>query len=50
MRKTDVACVREVQKSLKQSVKKLIENKIEEPGVGHRSTSSSPRSTSLTAA
>jgi len=35
MRKTDVVCVREVQKSLKQSVKKLIENKIEELGVGH---------------
>ena len=35
MQKTDVVCVREVQKSLKQSVKKLIENKIEELGVGH---------------
>jgi phage terminase large subunit len=35
MRKTDVVCVREVQKSLKQSVKKLIENKIEGLGVGH---------------
>jgi phage terminase large subunit len=35
MRKTDVVCVREVQKSLKQSVKKLLENKIEELGVGH---------------
>jgi phage terminase large subunit len=35
MRKTDVVCVREVQKSLKQSVKKLIENKIDELGVGH---------------
>jgi hypothetical protein len=35
MRRTDVVCVREVQKSLKQSVKKLIENKIEELGVGH---------------
>ena len=35
MQKTDVVCVREVQKSLKQSVKKLIENKIEELGIGH---------------
>ena len=35
MRKTDVVCVREVQRSLKQSVKKLIENKIEALGVGH---------------
>ena len=35
MQKTDVVCVREVQKSLKQSVKKLIENKIEELGISH---------------
>ena len=35
MKRTDVVCVREVQKSLKQSVKKLIENKIQELGVGH---------------
>ena len=35
MQKTNVVCVREVQKSLKQSVKKLIENKIEEFGIGH---------------
>lgn len=35
MQKTDVVCVREVQRSLKQSVKKLIENKIQELGVGH---------------
>lgn len=35
MQKTDIVCVREVQKSLKQSVKKLIENKIEELGIGH---------------
>lgn len=33
--KVDAVCVREVQKSLAQSVKKLIENKIEEMGVGH---------------
>ncbi|WDA36411.1 PBSX family phage terminase large subunit [Sphingobium sp. YC-XJ3] len=35
MAKTNVVCIREVQKSLAQSVKKLIENKIEEMGVGH---------------
>ena len=35
MQKTDVVCVREIQKSLKQSVKKLIENKIEELGISH---------------
>jgi phage terminase large subunit len=34
--KTDIVCVREVQESLKQSVKKLIEIKIEEMGLGHR--------------
>jgi len=33
--RTDVVCLREVQRSLKQSVKKLIENKIEALGVGH---------------
>ena len=33
--KTDSVCVREVQKSLNQSVKKLIEMKIEALGVGH---------------
>lgn len=33
--KTDVVCVREVQKSLNQSVKKLLEAKIEALGVGH---------------
>jgi phage terminase large subunit len=32
--RTDVVCLREVQRSLKQSVKKLIENKIEALGVG----------------
>lgn len=32
--KTDVVCLREVQKSLKQSVKKLIESKIEALGLG----------------
>lgn len=32
--KTDVVCLREVQKSLKQSVKKLIETKIEALGLG----------------
>jgi phage terminase large subunit len=32
--KTDVVCLREVQKSLKQSVKKLIETKIEDLGLG----------------
>jgi phage terminase large subunit len=35
MRRTDVVCLREVQKSLQQSVKKLIESKIETMGVGH---------------
>jgi phage terminase large subunit len=34
-KKTDIVCVREVQKSLKHSVKKLIEQKIEALGVGH---------------
>ncbi len=34
--KTDIVCVREIQKSLAQSVKKLIELKIEAMGVGHR--------------
>jgi len=33
--KTTAVCVREVQKSLAQSVKKLLENKIEELGVSH---------------
>ena len=33
--KVDAVCVREVQKSLAQSVKKLIEHKIEERGGGH---------------
>lgn len=33
--KTNVVCIREVQKSLAQSVKKLIEDKIEAMGVGH---------------
>lgn len=33
--KTDAVCIREVQKSLAQSVKKLIEMKIEAMGVGH---------------
>ncbi len=35
MERVDAVCVREVQKSLAQSVKKLIENKIQELGVGH---------------
>lgn len=35
-RKTDIVCVREVQKSLAQSVKKLLEIKIEAMGQGHR--------------
>src|SRR3990167_1271262 len=35
MTKTDVVCLREVQKSLQQSVKKLVEMKIESMGVGH---------------
>ena len=34
MRKTNTVCIREVQKSLDQSVKKLIENKIESLGCG----------------
>jgi len=34
MEKTEAVCVREIQKSLKQSVKKLIENKIEALSVG----------------
>ena len=33
--KVDAVCVREIQKSLNQSVKKLLENKIETLGVGH---------------
>jgi phage terminase large subunit len=33
-RKTDAVCIREVQKSLQQSVKKLLESKIESMGVG----------------
>jgi phage terminase large subunit len=33
--KVDAVCVREVQKSLAQSVKKLLENKIQELGVAH---------------
>ncbi len=33
--KTNVVCVREIQKSLAQSVKKLLEVKIEKMGVGH---------------
>src|SRR6476661_464196 len=35
LEKTDAVCVREVQKSLAQSVKKLLESKIEGLGVGH---------------
>ena len=35
MERVDAVCVREVQKSLAQSVKKLIENKIQDLGVGH---------------
>jgi phage terminase large subunit len=35
LRKTDAVCVREIQKSLNQSVKKLLESKIESMGVGH---------------
>lgn len=35
MQKTDAVCVREIQKSLNQSVKKLLESKIESLGVGH---------------
>jgi phage terminase large subunit len=34
MQKTDAVCVREVQRSLNQSVKKLLESKIEQLGVG----------------
>lgn len=34
-RKTDAVCIREVQRSLSQSVKKLLEIKIEALGVGH---------------
>ncbi len=34
MRRTDAVCVREIQKSLAQSVKKLLEMKIEQLGVG----------------
>ena len=33
-KKTDVVCVREIQKSLNQSVKKLIESKIQDLGLG----------------
>ena len=33
--KTDAVCIREIQGSLKESVKRLIENKIEEMGVAH---------------
>lgn len=35
MGKVDVVCLREVQKSLRQSVKKLLESKIQQMGVGH---------------
>jgi phage terminase large subunit len=35
MRKTHVVCIREIQKSLAQSVKRLLEIKIESLGVGH---------------
>jgi phage terminase large subunit len=35
MKRTDIVCIREIQKSLNQSVKKLIEAKIESLGVGH---------------
>jgi phage terminase large subunit len=35
MGKVDAVCVREVQKSLAQSVKKLLENKINQLGVSH---------------
>lgn len=38
MEKTDAVCVREIQKSLAQSVKKLIEIKIDALGLGHRFT------------
>jgi phage terminase large subunit len=36
MRRTRAVCVREVQRSLDQSVKKLLETKIEQMGVGHK--------------
>ena len=36
MAKTDAVCIREIQKSLAQSVKKLLETKIESMGVGNR--------------
>lgn len=36
LEKTDAVCVREIQKSLSQSVKKLLESKIEALGVGHK--------------
>ena len=39
MQKTDTVCIREVQKSLNQSVKKLIESKIIKMGVAHLFTS-----------
>ncbi len=35
LERTDAVCIREIQKSLNQSVKKLIEYKIEQLGVGH---------------
>ncbi|RMF43157.1 MAG: PBSX family phage terminase large subunit [Deltaproteobacteria bacterium] len=35
MQRTDAVCIREVQRSIKQSVKKLLELKIEQLGVGH---------------
>jgi phage terminase large subunit len=35
MQKTDAVCIREVQRSLQQSVKKLLEDKINKLGVGH---------------
>ncbi len=35
LRKVDVVCLREVQKSLNMSVKRLLESKIEKLGVGH---------------
>ena len=37
-RKTDIVCVREIQKSLDQSVKKLLELKIMQMGLSHRFT------------
>jgi phage terminase large subunit len=37
-RKTDIVCVREIQKSLDQSVKKLLELKITQMGLDHRFT------------